>query len=212
MNRRFHIKVCGLTAVDNLRDVLSTGVDAIGVISCPSSPRHVAAQDAAELLEVSCHTAPSVERHWVVRGVSLTELDAALSAGLHCTHVQLHGGYAQEAADVVRDHGRQPVQVHSMVDDVFPSVWPGIERVLLDTPGKTGGGTGRSFDWNALASWNAPSLEVVVAGGLHPGMAQEALLHLPEWVTGLDLNSGVETSPGIKSPERIHQFKTLCTS
>ena len=43
-------------------------------------------------------------------------------------------------------------------------------------------------------------------------MAQEALLHLPEWVTGLDLNSGVETSPGIKSPERIHQFKTLCTS
>ena len=99
-----------------------------------------------------------------------------------------------------------------MVDDVFPTVWPGIDRVLLDTPGKTGGGTGRSFDWNALAFWSAPSLEVVVAGGLHPGMAQEALLNLPEWVTGLDLNSGVETSPGIKSPELIHQFKTHCTS
>ena len=212
MSRQFQIKVCGLTAVDNLRDVLSTGVDAIGVISCPSSPRHMAAKDAAGLLEVSRSTAPSVERHWVVRGLSLTELDAALSAGLPCTHVQLHGGYAQEAAEVVRDYGRQPVQVHSMVDDVFPTVWPGIDRVLLDTPGKTGGGTGRSFDWSALAFWSAPSLEVVVAGGLHPGMAQEALLNLPEWDTGLDLNSGVETSPGIKSPELIHQFKTLCTS
>ena len=47
MSRQFQIKVCGLTAVDNLRDVLSTGVDAIGVISCPSSPRHMAANDAA---------------------------------------------------------------------------------------------------------------------------------------------------------------------
>lgn len=212
MSRQFHIKVCGLTAVDNLRDVLSTGVDAIGVISCPSSPRHMAAKDAVGLLEVSRRTAPSVERHWVVRGLSLIELDVALSAGLPCTHVQLHGGYAEEAAHLVREQGRQPVQVHSMVDDAFPSVWPGTERVLLDTPGETGGGTGRSFDWNALAFWNAPALEVVVAGGLHPGMAQKALLQLPEWVTGLDLNSGVETSPGIKSPELIHQFKTLCTS
>ena len=109
MSRQFQIKVCGLTAVDNLRDVLSTGVDAIGVISCPSSPRHMAAKDAAGLLEVSRSTAPAVERHWVVRGLSLTELDAALSAGLPCTHVQLHGGYAQEAAEVVRDYGRQPV-------------------------------------------------------------------------------------------------------
>ena len=100
-------------------------------------PRHMAAKDTAGLLEVS-RSGPSVERHWVVRGLSLTELDAALSAGLPCTRA-VAWGVCPKAAEVVRDYGRQPVQVHSMVDDVFPTVWPGIDRVLLDTPGKTGG-------------------------------------------------------------------------
>lgn len=212
MTRPFHIKVCGLTAVDNLQNVLLSGVDAIGVISCPSSPRHVEVEDVVDLLETSRRMDPLVERHWVVRGLSLTELDAAFSAGLSCTHVQLHGGYARAAAELVRDHGRQPVQVHSMVDDAFPSVWPETERLLLDTPSEVGGGTGRPFDWTALSLWQAPSVEVILAGGLHPGIPKAKLLKLPDWVTGLDLNSGVETSPGIKSPELIHQFKHLCTS
>ena len=209
--KRFRIKVCGMTQVGNLLDVLALGVDAIGVISCVDSPRHVGPESVGGLFDAALWAAPQVERHWVVRRVEEGVLDAALAAGLACTHVQLHGGYGAEAVRIVRSHGKAAVQVHPATGEP-PTVLAGAERLLLDTPGSSGGGTGRAFDWSLLSDWPDLGVPVLLAGGLHPGMGPEAFAALPDGVQWLDLNSGVEAAPGVKRPALIQDFINLFPS
>jgi hypothetical protein len=73
-------------------------------------------------------------------------------------------------------------------------------RVLFEGPVS---GTGRTSDWQearALAS----RTQLVLAGGLHAGNVADAIHAVRPW--GVDVSSGVEARPGIKSPERIHEF------
>jgi phosphoribosylanthranilate isomerase len=200
------IKVCGMTDVDNLLDVLDLGVEAIGVISCPSSPRNVKVDRVRTLLDAAQSAAPHAERHWVVRDVPVSTLDAALASGLNCTHVQLHGPYWEEAAQTVTGHQRHAVQVHPVDSPHCPPLLPGCQRLLLDTPSPAGGGTGEAFDWTLFQDWTAPSVEVVLAGGLTPDHARDGLSSLPSWIGWLDLNSGVESRPGIKDPHKVRAF------
>ena len=209
--KRFRIKVCGMTQVGNLLDVLALGVDAIGVISCVDSPRHVDPKFVGGLFDAALRAAPEVERHWVVRGVEEGALDATLAAGLACTHVQLHGAYGAAAVRIVRSHGKAAVQVHPAAGEP-PAMLGGAGRLLLDTPSKSGGGTGRAFDWSLLSDWPDPGVPVVLAGGLHPDMGAEAFAALPDGVQWLDLNSGVEAAPGIKRPALIQDFINLIPS
>jgi len=209
--KRFRIKVCGMTQVGNLLDVLALGVDAIGVISCVDSPRHVGPESVGGLFDAALWAAPQVERHWVVRGVEEGVLDAILADGLACTHVQLHGAYGAAAVRIVRSHGKAAVQVHPATGEP-PIVLAGADRLLLDTPGSSGGGTGRAFDWSLLSDWPDPGVPLVLAGGLHPGMGTEAFAALPDGVQWLDLNSGVEAAPGVKRPDLIQDFINLFPS
>ena len=209
--KRFRIKVCGMTQVGNLLDVLALGVDAIGVISCVDSPRHVDPESVGGLFDAALGAAPGVECHWVVRGVEEGVLDATLAAGLACTHVQLHGAYGAEAVRTVRSHGKAAVQVHPAAG-APPTMLDGAGRLLLDTPGSSGGGTGRAFDWSLLSDWPDPGVPIVLAGGLHPGMGAEAFAELPEGIHWLDLNSGVEAAPGVKRPALIQDFINLFPS
>ena len=88
----------------------------------------------------------------------------------------------------------------------------GASRLLLDTPGSNGGGTGCAFDWYLLSDWPDPGLPIVLAGGLHPGMGAEDFATLPDGVQWLDLNSGVEFAPGVKRPALIQDFINLFAS
>ena len=82
-------------------------------------------------------------------------------------------------------------------------------RVLIDT--KVGssnlGGTGVSFDWDAARATLAEAgtgLKLIIAGGLHPENVGDAIRRLKPW--GVDVASGVEQSPGRKSPEKLAAF------
>lgn len=200
------IKVCGMTDRRNLLEILELDVDAIGVISCPSSPRDVSKDEARFLFDMARSVAPHVERHWVVRDVPIPAIDTALKTGLDCTHVQLHGPYPKEAVLAVTDQQRHAIQVHSVDGPHCPPMLTGCQRILLDAPGPSGGGTGTAFDWTLLKSWVTPPVEVVLAGGLTPEHALHRIGDLPEWINWLDLNSGVELRPGIKDPLQVHAF------
>jgi phosphoribosylanthranilate isomerase len=86
---------------------------------------------------------------------------------------------------------------------------PGIiTGVLLDSSNSTNrGGTGRAFDWERVQPWagviNSIS-RLIVAGGLHAGNVQEAIHVLHPW--GVDVSTGVETSPRKKDPKKIRAF------
>jgi len=83
-----------------------------------------------------------------------------------------------------------------------------FDTIFLDssTP-ETPGGTGVTFDWEEMS---APvqelkqSLKIVVAGGLTPGNVAEAIRILKPW--GVDVSSGVESSPGKKDPGKVRAF------
>ena len=204
--KEYRIKICGLTSMDNLKSVLDCGVNAIGVISCSTSPRHLSLPEVKSMLKAARKWAPDVERHWVVRGVESHVLESTLSAGLACTHVQLHGDYDAEHASIVKRQGKKVVQVHPVKDSDHPTIWLETDRLLLDTPGPSGGGTGRAFDRKLLISWSPPRVQVALAGGLGRTEESQELRNLPPWVDWLDLNSGVESSPGIKNPSQIIEF------
>ena len=105
--KRYNIKVCGMTCAQNLMKVLDLDIDAIGIISCLTSPRHVDPAEARQLFQQVMKRAPKVERHWVVRGIDKAELESELTSGLACTHVQLHGHYGESDARTVKALGRK---------------------------------------------------------------------------------------------------------
>jgi phosphoribosylanthranilate isomerase len=83
-----------------------------------------------------------------------------------------------------------------------------ISGVLLDSStAEKRGGTGEKFDWERVQPWagiiNSIS-KLIVAGGLRPGNVQEAIHLLHPW--GVDVSSGVESSPGKKDPRKVRAF------
>ena len=79
-----------------------------------------------------------------------------------------------------------------------------LHGILLDAfrPGEAGG-TGDSWDWSLLGEWK-PSIPWLLAGGIHPKNVEESLRHCRP--TGIDLASGVESSPGIKDRHKVESL------
>ena len=78
--------------------------------------------------------------------------------------------------------------------------------VLLDTSvkGKAGGGTGKTFDWKIAQSVQSFGLPVLIAGGLKANNVGNAVSEINPW--GVDVSSGVESSPGIKDKPAVRSF------
>jgi phosphoribosylanthranilate isomerase len=69
------------------------------------------------------------------------------------------------------------------------------------------GGSGQSFDWAALRhaiDQAQPTIPIILAGGLHPGNVAHAITTVRPWA--VDVSSGVESSRGIKCPQKIIDF------
>jgi phosphoribosylanthranilate isomerase len=82
------------------------------------------------------------------------------------------------------------------------------DRVLIDSKvGAAMGGTGVAFDWTAARALfaSAPSgMNLIVAGGLTPQNVAQAIDRLKPW--GVDVSSGIESSPGRKDPALLARF------
>jgi indole-3-glycerol phosphate synthase/phosphoribosylanthranilate isomerase len=189
------VKVCGLTRPEDARLASDLGARHGGLIFAPESPRFVTRARARALVDA----APALE--WVGVYVNApTGRIAADAESLGLRVVQLHGD--EDAAYVARLRGALPDSVaiwraHRVRDGRVPEgADAGADRLLLDAyrPGARGG-TGRRFDWRALDA--LPNRhDVVLSGGLSPENATDAASKRPHC---LDVNSGVESAPGVKS-------------
>ncbi|HEY2038697.1 MAG TPA: phosphoribosylanthranilate isomerase [Edaphobacter sp.] len=212
------VKICGNTSLEDAQLAVELGADALGFIFAESKRRITPAQAAA----ITSQLPKRVERAGVVYSRDADEIVAIVQeAGLSA--VQLHGG--MDLALVDRLHGRLGGEVsliqtlHWVVgtdsseklrSELREIVAAGtVKRVLIDSRvGAAGGGTGVSFDWKAAHSFfeeaAAKDLRIIVAGGLRPENVGEAIHQLKPW--GVDVSSGVESSPGRKDPERLAAF------
>jgi len=193
------IKVCGLTRAEDVQAAVAAGVDAIGLVFYPESPRHVTIAQAVTL----CREIPPfvtivglfvnasrAEVHRVVESVPLNLL-------------QFHG---DETVDQCEGFGLpylRAARVRPGVDLLeFASQFPSARALLLDTWTPAYGGSGESFDWSLVPA-SCP-LPVILSGGLTPDNVAEAIRQVRP--VAVDVSSGVESAKGIKDAAKIRAF------
>jgi len=194
-------KVCGLTHARDAADAYKAGAVYGGLIFVEKSPRFVALEQArlvmlgAPLMYVGVFLNEDIEL------VAYTAKSLGLSA------VQLHGEespkYIKQLLTVLPKQC-QVWKAHA-VSDALPDFEKfNVSKHVLDTKvGEQSGGTGKSFDWSLItANQQIDKNTILLAGGLNPENAQQAALI---GCSGLDFNSGVESSPGKKDADKLNQ-------
>lgn len=190
------IKICGLTREADVDAVAAAGVDAVGFVLWPGSPRAVSPGRAARL---GRRLPPWTARVGVMVGPTADEAAAAVREG-GLTALQLHG-----VEDPAPFAGLPvPLVVVRTLDLAERGPTPAGAMLMLDAhdPARHGG-TGQPIDWDRAARLAARE-PLILAGGLTAGNVAEAIRLVRPW--GLDVSSGVEEAPGAKSSERIAQF------
>ncbi|MXZ31041.1 MAG: phosphoribosylanthranilate isomerase [Acidimicrobiia bacterium] len=190
------VKICGITSEEDGLLAVAMGTDAVGFLFAPS-PRRVspsAARDIARRLPPEILTV-GVFRDEDPRNVVRIANEARLGA------VQLHGHESPEETNSVRQQvGRVIKAFHAGSADLEQAKSYGADVVLVDAEQP---GSGRVFDW-ALAERAAGSLPVMLAGGLTPENVAAAISKTRPW--GVDVSTGVESSPGRKDPRLVREF------
>ncbi len=201
------VKFCGITDATALADAPEED-GAIGlVIGVPGSPRNLPIPRATEI-------AAEVPSRLEIWGVMVDPtLDAIREAfeGIGVDWIQVHGRIP-EGLDRIEYHRIVPsVPVPPGGAEVEPPTPPEdaeFRRVHLDVAGGSmPGGTGATPSWPACARLvdALPGRKVVLGGGLTPENVGEAIAHVHPW--GVDVSSGIESSPGRKDPDRMRRFR-----
>lgn len=195
------IKICGLTRMEDALLCADKGVDFLGFIFVPSSPRYVEPEKAAEITHVLRDRPNRPKFVGVFRDAS-TEYIRQIAETVGLDLVQLHGA---ESDDDIKAIGLPAIKTFR-VGDALPdtTVHPSAEWLLFDTyEDRRAGGTGRRFDWSLLTMY-ARSKPFFLSGGLTPDSIAAAIsLVRPNAV---DIASGVESEPGIKDHEKIERL------
>jgi phosphoribosylanthranilate isomerase len=187
------VKICGITRLEDAEAAVAAGAGAIGFVFWPKSPRFI---DPHHARKIAAKLPPFVTAVGVFVNQPLEYVNGVASL-VRLGAVQLHGDETPAfAASVTR-----PVIKAVAVAALDPHAWPGISPLLLDVHDPVArGGTGRTIDWAAAAAV-AAQRKVLLAGGLTPENAADAIARVRPF--GIDVSSGVERAPGIKDHERL---------
>lgn len=193
------VKICGVVSVEDALMAVDAGADAVGLNFVQSSKRRIDLETGAEIRRAVGDRAEVVA---VVADASLAELQA-LRERTGIRWLQLHGGETPELLTSLLPQAYKAVAIAGPADVVRAQSYGG-ERLLVDAKveGELGG-TGRTFDWTLVADL-AAERPLLLAGGLTPDNVAEAVTRVRPW--GVDVASGVETAPRIKSEERVRAF------
>lgn len=191
------VKICGITRVEDALAAAAAGADAIGLVFAERSPRCLDFEAARAICRA---LPPFITRVGLFMDAPAETVESTLDQ-VPLDWLQFHG---REGQDFCRQFGRPWMKALAMggesPDD--PADFNLADAVLLDAhaPGQAGG-SGEAFDWERVPrmkrSW-------VLAGGLNPGNVGEACARLRP--AAVDVSSGVEVRPGVKSDKLIHDF------
>lgn len=168
----------------------------------PGSSRFISPQDAAKLIQPARGRVPFVG---VFRNQSAEEI-GSIARTLKLDAVQLHGDESPAFCAQIPYPVWKAFGVSLGWDPAIVTRFKGLAVRLFDTAsGGVSGGTGKTFDWTLLPL--RPPSPWFLAGGLQLENIASALQSCTP--DGLDLNSGLEDAPGVKSPEKIEQVMKL---
>lgn len=209
---RTRIKICGLTREQDVDAAVAAGVDAVGFVLYPLSPRAVTAERAAQL---ASRLPPFMTPVLLFVNESAAKARDALSrvAG---AMAQFHGDESPDQCLEASGHGahrfmraaRIPLGAAGAGFDLvkYASDYSRAHAILLDAHVEAYGGGGKAFDWSLLPT--AVDAHLVLSGGLTPANVGDGIRHLRTAGKSLsvDVSSGVEASKGIKDAVKIREF------
>lgn len=208
-NHQPKVKVCGLTQLIQIRELVALKVDFLGFIFYKKSPRFV-------LNHLSLNEIAKINHKGKV-GVFVNEsvekiIEISENADLN--FIQLHGDENEEYVlrlrqrlnknikiiKVARIGNQHPNELQEAINK-HPST---INYLLFDTDSNAFGGTGKTFDWNVLNEIKI-SIPYFLSGGISLENADD-INNLSQKPFALDINSKFEVEPGIKDLEKINKF------
>ena len=201
-------KVCGLTRAQDVKIVYENGALYGGLIFVEHSKRCVSLRQAQELVT----TAP-------LRFVGVfqnQEIDfiAKIASQLQLYAVQLHGAETEGFINALRQQLPKNTQIWKAISVNIESQSAvdftddlNVDRYIFDSQtANQQGGTGKTFDWSLIPE-NLKH-KIILAGGISPNNVEQAI---QQNCLGLDLNSGVESSAGVKDQEKVRLvFEKIC--
>lgn len=207
-----HVKFCGFTESADIQAATQLGVDAVGLVFYPPSPRAVTITQAQALVATVPAFVSVVALVVNMSCEALIELADKVAFDI----IQFHGDESpqqcQQLAKAVNKRWIKALRINTDQDDLnsMDSVSAQIERfaaagatsILLDAyhPQKYGG-TGARFDWSLIPSNSA--LPVILAGGLDDQNVA-ATSGLP--IYAVDVSGGIEQDKGKKDSAKMRAF------
>jgi phosphoribosylanthranilate isomerase len=202
------VKICGLSSKRTLEAAIEAGASYAGFVFFAPSPRNVSLRQAARLARLA---------EGAVKTVALTvnATDAAIGAimsEVNPDFLQLHGDESPERVAAIRSLTKasiiKAVKARSLKDVKAARRYEAAaDIVLFDAPAARSsplpGGNGRAFNWAWLPKASLRP-DFMLSGGLNSDNLLEALA--ASGALAVDVSSGVETAPGVKTPFRIRKF------
>ena len=193
------VKICGITSLKDAEMAVNYRVPAIGLIFYPDSPRYV---DPAKVEQWIDRIPDSVKKVGVFVNEQIDTINN-ITRQLKLEFIQLHG---DESPEFCNGMIRPVIKVFRVGDDFDAIVLNeyDVHGFLFDTYKKGNpGGTGTRFNWDLIANLKTET-PIILSGGL----TQENVLNGIEAVNpaAVDVNSGVESVPGVKDEEKIKEL------
>ena len=199
---RTRVKVCGMSQPDNVAQVVACGVDAIGMILHANSPRTISLEQAQLVRQVVPAFVSLVGVFVDCDAQKINDYAQAIDLDL----IQLHGNESNEFGKGLSKPFIKAIRAQTK-EQVEQQVtqYPDARAFLLDPYVKgQHGGTGKHLD---LSLWPSDCQKpLILAGGLSPDIVSGAIREVAPFA--VDLNSGIEDSPGIKNIGLLKQALT----
>ena len=226
------IKVCGMRDADNIREVSDLGIDMMGFIFYPKSPRYVQMvssragiiPDYSEerILRMKAGEKKSVkdkERTPARVGVFVDDMSQNIVTRVYnydLDYIQLHGNEPRETCENLRatldpdiKPGIKIIKAISVATaeniEKYKEYVGAVDLFLFDTKCKTVGGSGEQFDWQVLKEYDG-EVPFLLSGGIGLEDAERIKGFRHPMCVGIDLNSKFEIEPGLKDVEKLRTF------
>jgi phosphoribosylanthranilate isomerase len=202
---KVQIKVCGMRDSANIQEVAGLKPDYLGFIFYDQSPRYVGTEFKMPDFRKKTKRVGVFVNHpveFIFRQLEQYTLDA----------VQLHGDEQAEVCARIKSRGITVIKSFPVDSDFDFSrtleYQYKADFFLFDTKGKSYGGTGQAFDWNHLKKYSSPTPFFLSGGLSEENISKLAAIQNPS-LYAVDLNSGVEDSPGMKNKSKLEKVIKL---
>ncbi|MGZ4990446.1 MAG: phosphoribosylanthranilate isomerase [Methylobacter sp.] len=197
---RTRVKICGFTRAEDAVYAAQLGVDAIGLVFYPPSPRNIDIDQAVKIVN-------ALPAFVSVVALFVDERESRIREVLEQVPIDCLQFHGDEPAETCRIYGKRYMKAVRMEDGIdiagLALQYHDAAGLLLDAyhPGAKGG-TGSRFDWNRIPEHC--TLPIILAGGLDTDNARQAVQTVRPYA--LDVSSGVEAKKGVKDALKMAAF------